>query len=84
MPSICASPADLIAFLMTGAMWAAWCCAASRGWMPPIFGWYVAVASVRISVSVTIPCCEVPRGALNYKDGFVHGSSVMVVDVKVS
>ena len=32
MPSIFTSPADLIAFLITDAMWVAWCCAASRGW----------------------------------------------------
>ena len=46
--------------------------------MPPIFGWYVAVASARTSVSVTIPCCEVPRGALDSRDGSVHCSGVMV------
>ena len=67
----------LIAFVIAGAMLAAWCCAASRGWMPSIFGWYVAVASARTSVSVTTPCCEVSRGALDSKAGSVHCSGVM-------
>ena len=38
IPSIGMSPADRVACLITDAMWAAWCCAASRGWMPPVAG----------------------------------------------
>ena len=33
---------------------------------------------MKTSVSVTTPCCEVPRGALDSKDGSVHCSGVMV------
>ena len=45
--------------------------------MPPIVGWYVAVASAMMSVSVTLPRGEVPRGAIDSEDGFVHCSGVL-------
>jgi len=45
--------------------------------MPPVAGCYVAVASARTSVAVKIPCCEVPRGALDSEDGSLHCSGAM-------
>jgi len=46
--------------------------------MPPVAGWYVAVASARTPSSVTLSRGEVPRGALDSEDGFVHCCDVMV------
>jgi len=53
--------------------------------MPPVAGWYVAVASARTPSSVTLSRGEVPRGALDSADGFVGcmvvGMGIMAADI---